>query len=250
MKLSCAAPLTLLVLAIGSIMAVSSVVVVRAQSPTEGADAKAEFMRLRQFDRTGIEPDARKPAKVDEAERNPFGRVSVTEEEGRAEGPVSLTDEQKLKRVLSKMRVGGVSGAPGSYKVLLGPLTLAAGDVLPSLFEGQGETIRVESVGDRKISFVFVERDNAPPRRFEVSIDLKPKVRSLLVGETFLSLIPFDKDGEVALEPLQAAAVGSLTENSKSPPADLQSLVDRSTEFLGDAAPRNLEDEPAESKAE
>ena len=216
----------------------------------QAPDAKAEFMRLRQFDRTGIEPDARKPIEVTESERNPFGRVSVTEEQGIPAGPVTLTDEQKLKRVLSKMKVGGLAGSPGSYRLLLGPLTLRAGDTLPAMFEGQGETVRVESITERKATFVFVERDNASPRRFEVSIDLQPKVRSLLIGDSFLKLVPFDKDGEVALGPLQSPAVTSVTEDSKAPPAELQSLVDRSTELLGDARPRSKDDELAAPRTE
>lgn len=181
---------------------------------------KALDMRLPALDRSALEPEKRTPVEVSEEERNPFGLLAVPPPEEEEEIKIEVeTEEMKIRRILGNMRIAGVSGEPGSYRVLLGSMTLAKGDIVPRLFANQAEKLRVEDITDRQVILSFIERkqqQDLPPRTIGLGIDLTPRIRSLLPGELFTSVVKFDEKGAQALPPLKTEAIESIVEQIKT----------------------------------
>jgi hypothetical protein len=210
------------------------------------AEQKAADMRLPELDRSALEPDKREPATVQEAERNPFGLVSVPAPATREIEPIEAeTEEMRIRRILGNMRISGVSGTEGSYRLLLGSVQLQEGDEVPKLFADQGEILKVRSISERELVLTFDEKDpNLPPRTIGLGFDLKPRPRSLLAGELFRKLVPFTAKGAPALKPLEFPAVQAIVEGAES--AGLESITERSYELMGEASYRRNSDEPSE----
>ena len=166
---------------------------------------KALDMRMPDLDRSALEPQKRTPVAVRGEERNPFGLLSVPPQEEEEVKIEVETEEMKIRRILGNMRVAGLSGSPGSYRVVLGSMQLAEGDLVPRLFANQAERLRVEEINDRQVILTFVERrqqQDLPPRSIGLGIDLTPRVRSLLPGEVFTNVVQFDQKGAPVMEPL------------------------------------------------
>lgn len=210
------------------------------------AEQKAADMRLPELDRSALEPEKREPATVEEGERNPFGLVSVPAPETQEIEPIAAeTEEMRIRRILGNMRVSGLSGSPGSYRVLLGSVQLREGDMLPKLFSDQGETLRVKSISEREVVLTFGEKDpNLPPRTIGLGFDLRPRPSSLLVGDLFRKLVPFTATGAPDLKPLELPAVQAVVDAAEE--SGLQSLTERSFELMGEASFRVTPDEPSE----
>ncbi len=222
-----------------------------AQQEMTPAQQKAADLRLPELDRTALLPERRAPTDVREGERNPFGNVSLPppEEEKEAAPVQAETEEMKIRRVLGNMRITGLAGAPGDYTVLLGPLMLRQGGELPRLFADQAEVLRVSSVTDRDVVLTFAEKDpNLPPRTIGLSIDLKPRVHSLLVGDLFTKTVPFDKRGAPDLKPLDSPAVKQTLDALDK--QGLESLIERRRELMGEASYPPRESEPQSPKSE
>jgi hypothetical protein len=156
-------------------------------------ELKAADMRLPDLDRSALVPDKREPATVLEAERNPFGLVSLPPTEVQETATIQAeTEEERLRRILGNMRVSGMSGSPSAYIVLLGSMQVKEGQRLPKLFADQAELLRVTKVTDREIILSFEEKDaSLPPRTIGLGYDLRPRPQSLLPGEIFGKLVPF-----------------------------------------------------------
>ena len=191
----------------------------QAGAPSAEEEKRAD-MRIPELDRSALEPEKRAPTGVTEGERNPFGLLSVPPPEEEVDVKIEAeTEEMKIRRVLGNMRVTGLSGEPGSYRVLLGTTSLAAGDTVPRLFANQGEVLRVQEITDRQVLVAFVERRaaaDAPPRTLALSIDLQPRVRSVLPGEFFTTVVPFDEKGAQALDPLKTETVETMVKQFKT----------------------------------
>jgi hypothetical protein len=198
------------------------------------AEQKAADMRLPDLDRTALEPEKREPELVREGERNPFGLVSLPPSEvEEVETIQAETEEMRLRRVLGNMRISGVVGSEGAYRILLGPMQLAEGDRLPRLFADQAENLRVASITRREVVLAFEERDpNLPPRTIGLAYDLSARPQSLLPGEIFRKLVPFTTKGAPDLKPLPVPTVDVLVEGAQS--AGLQALTERSRELMGE----------------
>lgn len=207
------------------------------------AEQKAADMRMPALDRSALEPDMREPAKIEEGERNPFGLVSVPQEEAEVKESVQAeTEEMRLRRVLGSMRISGVSGAPGSYRVILGPMHVRNGDTLPKLFADQAETLQVTSISDREVILSFKEKDpDTPPRTIGLSYDLKPRPRALLPGELFQKLVPFTAKGAVDLKPVESPALKAIAEGAEE--GSLQGLTERTFELMGEPWSRKVDEE-------
>jgi hypothetical protein len=208
-----------------------------AQSQTNTAPAPVEVLAPNppspRPDRSLLRPQAKQPVNLQAGERNPFGLVSAAApEETAAGGMGEETEESKLRRVLANMRISGRSGTAGNYQVLLGPMVLRKGDRLPQLFADQAEVLRVEEITDREVTLAFVESDPSMlPRTFGVSIDVSPRVRSLMPGEAFRQVVTMTPQGKVDLPPVQTAGVGAFLQGAEE--QRFESLVDRSFELLG-----------------
>jgi hypothetical protein len=213
------------------------------------AEQKAEDMRIPELDRSAMEPERREPATVVEGERNPFGLVSLPPEEVQeVEQIASETEEMRIRRILANMRISGVSGSPGSYRVVLGSMQLEQGETLPKLFVDQAEVLRVQSIGEREIILAFEEKaPGLPARTIGLSYDLTPRPQSLLSGELFKKLVPFTPKGSPDLKPLEVPAVKAIAEGAEK--SGLQGLTERSHELMGEASPRSS-DESAPKKSD
>jgi hypothetical protein len=213
------------------------------------AEQKAADMRIPELDRSAMEPERREPATVVEGERNPFGLVSLPPEEvEEVEQIASETEEMRIRRILANMRISGVSGSPGSYRVVLGSMQLKDGETLPKLFVDQAEVLRVQSIGEREIILAFEEKaPGLPARTIGLSYDLTPRPQSLLSGELFKKLVPFTPKGSPDLKPLEVPAVKAIAEGAEK--SGLQGLTERSHELMGEATPRSS-DESAPKKSD
>ena len=213
------------------------------------AEQKAADMRIPELDRSAMEPERREPATVVEGERNPFGLVSLPPEQvEEVEQIASETEEMRIRRILANMRISGVSGSPGSYRVVLGSMQLKDGKVLPKLFADQAEVLRVQSIGEREIILAFEEKvTGLPARTIGLSYDLTPRPQSLLSGELFKKLVPFTPKGAPDLKPLEVPAVKAIAEGAEK--SGLQGLTERSHELMGEASPRSS-DESAPKKSD
>ena len=198
------------------------------------AEQKAADMRLPELDRTALEPERREPAKVVEGERNPFGLVSLPPAEvEETESIQAETEEMRLRRILGNMRISGVIGTEGSYRVLLGPMQLKAGDRLPKLFADQAEKLTVASISGREVVLTFEEKDpTIPPRTIGLGYDLAPRPQSLLPGEIFRELVPFTAKGAPDLKPLEIPAVKAIAEGAEA--GGLQGFTERSFQLMGE----------------
>lgn len=208
----------------------------RAQQLTP-EQQKAADMRMPKLDRSELQPEKRKPTEVTESERNPFGLIGVPGAPAGAAPTAAApeTEEQKLRRILRNMRISGVSGAPGSYRVLLGSMSVREGDILPRLFSDQAEILRVKSITEREIVLAFVEKDDGrPPRTLGLGINIRPDVRSIMLGDTFTNLVSFDAQGMPNVDPMSSAGVESYLKGVED--QGKQSIVDRSFKLMGDTA--------------
>jgi len=213
------------------------------------AEKKAADMRIPELDRSAMAPERREPATVVEGERNPFGLVSLPPEEVQeVEQIASETEEMRIRRILANMRISGISGSPGSYRVVLGSMQLKDGEILPKLFADQAEVLRVQSIGEREIILAFVEKaPGLPARTIGLGYDLTPRPQSLLSGELFKKLVPFTPKGAPDLKPLEVPAVKAIAEGAEK--SGLQGLTERSHELMGEASPRSS-DESAPKKSD
>lgn len=212
------------------------------------AEQKAADMRLPDLDRSALEPDKREPATVQEAERNPFGLVSLPPTEVEETATIQAeTEEERLRRILGNMRVSGMSGSPGAYLVLLGSMQIKEGQRLPKLFADQAELLRVTKVTDREIILSFEEKDaSVPPRTIGLGYDLRPRPQSLLPGEIFGKLVPFTSKGARDLKPLEVPAVKAIAEGAEA--AGLQGLTERAFELMGEPSFRREDEKTEEAK--
>jgi hypothetical protein len=213
------------------------------QNQPSPEEQKAADLRMPELDRSALEPEMREPVEVAEGERNPFGLVGAPDGVEGPARPLVETEEQKLRRILGSMRVSGLSGSPGNYRVLLGSLLVREGEALPRLFADQAEVLRVAVITEREVTLAFVEEQtNKPARTIGLGMDLKPQVRSMLAGEVFRKLVPFKPTGEANVPPISSEAVQFYLNAAER--NGLQSLVDRDVEFMGDASAK-----PPEKKA-
>lgn len=210
------------------------------------AEQKVADMRLPELDRTALAPEKREPAKVLETERNPFGLVSLPPPE--SEEPETIeaeTEEMKLRRVLGNMRISGVTGMAGDYRVLIGSMQLRQGETVPKMFSDQAEILRVETITDREVILSFAEKDpSLPPRTIGLAYDLRPRPQSLLPGEIFGKLVPFTPKGAPDLKPLENRAVKAISKGAES--GGFQGFIERSVEAMGEPVFRQADEKTTE----
>lgn len=201
-------------------------------------EEKRADMRIPELDRSALEPEKRNPTGVNEGERNPFGLMAAPKTEEKPEVKIEVeTEEMKIRRVLANMRVTGISGQPGSYRVLLGTIQLAKGDIVPRLFADQGEVVQVQDITDRQLVLSFVERkqqNDMPPRMIGLPVDLQPSVRSVLPGDLFTNVVKFDEKGAQAMDPLKTDSVDSMVKAFETNQLT-EALIEHRRQFLGES---------------
>jgi hypothetical protein len=209
------------------------------------AEQKAADMRLPELDRSALQPEKREPETVREGERNPFGLIVLPKEEEEVVETVQTeTEEMRIRRILVNMRISGLSGSEGSYRAILGPMSIKEGDTLPKLFANQAEVLRVAKITDREVVLSFAEKDtNLPPRTLALGFDLQPRPNALLAGEFFKKLVPFTAKGVPDLKPVEMPSVKAVIEGAEA--SNLEGLVERSSELMGDPSYRSGYEAPS-----
>jgi len=129
-----------------------------------------------------IFPDEKAPELVKPEEENPF--VAIVKEESKQDQTSS--EENRVKERLLALSVVGASPRADSYRVQLGDLILEAGMVLPSFLPEQEVFLRVNTITEKEIEFVWLEKTKTglPPRTLTMPIQIKPSVRYALPGQS------------------------------------------------------------------
>ncbi len=124
----------------------------------------------------GLLPEDKTPVVVVEDERNPFGKRSAkvaTKVQEEVE-----SEESKIRAVVGRLSLGGMTHGYGVVKVLVGSFTVAEGGMLPDVIPDQTEKVKVLSVSADKVELGFVDKDgSAETRKITLGFDLKPTVR-------------------------------------------------------------------------
>jgi nucleoid-associated protein YgaU len=128
-----------------------------------------------------IFPDEKAPETVKPEEENPFVAITELEEED-----VSNSEENKIKELILAMKVVGASLRPQGYRVQLGDMILQAGMVVPPFMPDQTVQLRVNSITEDQIEFVWMEKTKTglPPRTLLMPIKMKPSVRYAMPGQS------------------------------------------------------------------
>lgn len=128
-----------------------------------------------------IFPDEKAPETVKPEEENPFVAVTDLDEED-----VSNSEENKIKELILAMKVVGASLRPQGYRVQLGDMILEAGMVVPSFMPDQSVQLRVNTITEDQIEFVWMEKTKTglPPRTLVMPIRMKPSVRYAMPGQS------------------------------------------------------------------
>jgi len=174
-------------------------------------------------------PTGRVPIVLQSGVRNPFGQVATAQEPTAIEA--TETEESRLRRIISFLKVGGVSGSRDNRRVLLGSLILRPGDSLPPLIENQQEVLRVQSINGNSVVLSFVDKETgAEPRLFGIPIRIQtPRVTQMLYGEAVENLGNFGKPARANV--LQLKGVQDFIAGSKA--VELLNVTDRKFDLMG-----------------
>jgi hypothetical protein len=150
------------------------------------------------------------------------------------------SEEARLRRIFSDLRVAGVSGSGSEKKVLLGTLILRQGKTVPNLLRDQAEVLKVSEISEESVKITFEDREaGAEPRLIVIPLRQKPVVTQLLFGETFEQM----GGGGAALPTLKSEQAQAIIDDAKS--VDLINMTTRTVELMG---PTENEKVPASSE--
>lgn len=172
-----------------------------------------------------IFPDEKAPELVKAEEDNPF--VAVVKEEAKEDQTSS--EENLVKERLLSLRVVGASPRGDGYRVQLGDMILESGMVLPAFLPEQEVFLRVNTITDKEIEFVWLEKKKTglPPRTLTMPIEIKPTVLYVLPGQGVK-----EKGGERAYGRHDAHANALLAASKAEPPKRGEVLEDPAVEGL------------------
>lgn len=144
-----------------------------AQEGAGTADLKLEYAL--------IYPDEKAPELVKPEEENPFIALADLN----AKEDTGSSEENTVKDRLLNMKVVGFSKRPKGYRVQLGDISLEEGMIVPPFLPDQSVALRVNSISDSEIEFVWLEkqRTGLPPRTLLMPIRMRPVVRQMLPGQ-------------------------------------------------------------------
>ncbi len=171
-------------------------------------------------------PSGRRFIELKPSERNPFGQQVETE--AQVVAMETESEEARLRRILSGLRVVGVSGSGAGRSVLLGTLILRQGKPVQNLLRNQAEVLKVSEISDETVKIVFQDRDTSvEPRVILIPLRQKPMVTQLLFGEAFEQM----GGAGPALPPLKSDRAQAIIDDAKS--VDLINLTTRSFDLMG-----------------
>ncbi len=127
-----------------------------------------------------ILPEEKAPEVVKPSEPNPFSKADnhAIKEDG-ASG-----EENRVREILSSLPITGyVDGGIEGPRVLVGPMKLRRGDLVPKVLAEQSVMLRVNSISREQIDLIWVEKkikSGLAPRVVTLPVRVKPKVRIAL----------------------------------------------------------------------
>jgi len=173
-------------------------------------------------------PSGRTFTELREGERNPFGQQISVQPQIVEE---SESEEARLRRIVSSVKISGVSESAGKKRVLLGSMILQVGDILPPLIRGQQESLRVSSIDSERILLAFVERDpGIESRQITIPLEMTPRVNQFLYGEAVEKLMNPDASADGSEIPV--AGVDEFFKGSSD--ASLQNVTNRKFQMMGE----------------
>jgi len=175
-------------------------------------------------------PTDREVVELKSNERNPYVGQSLAVPATDAEE--TITEETRIRRVLSVLKVGGVSGSGENTRVLLGPLILKKETKLPPFFRNQIEELYVSAISSGTIEVSFRENDpQTEPRRVFISLNMTPRNQMLLVGEAVEILIPPSAESNSGIPNMEFGGANLFLQGTKE--ADFQNIVNPQTDMMG-----------------
>lgn len=173
----------------------------------------------------GMLPTDRESIELSSTERNPYSSTVKTDVVG--DFQESVSEESRLRRIISLLKVGGLSGSGDNARVLLGSMILKPGLKLPPLVRDQFEELTVKSISPKELLLTFLERDVAvEPRDIVIALQPKPKVGQLLYGESLEKLTNSANIAEIV-----SPAVSKFLEDSTQ--VELQNFTTSKVELMG-----------------
>ncbi len=171
-----------------------------------------------------ILPEEKTPETLKPSDPNPYSKKL------KAGNDESSSEENAVREVLMGLPVTGISNDPdGGKRIMLGPIRLERGMIVPQVLPEQGVRLKVNSVSDSAVELVWIEKKNTglPPRTLILPFNVKPTVRHQLPVATakprgneaaaqsqFAAIIPAAPPAPTG----QVSAVGESTPPPAPPP--------------------------------
>lgn len=129
-----------------------------------------------------IFPDEKAPEQVRPEEENPFVAISDLD----AKQDIGNSEENQVKEKLLSLEIVGASPRADGYRVQLGDMILEAGMLVPPFLPDQSVQLRVNTITDTEIEFIWLERQRTglPPRTLIMPMQIKPVIRYALSGQS------------------------------------------------------------------
>lgn len=126
-----------------------------------------------------ILPEEKTPESIKPTENNPFSKTAGNEADE------SSSEENAVRDVLMSLTISGVSNdASGNKRLMLGPMKLERGMIVPPVLADQAVHLRVNAITDEALELVWIEKKNTglPPRALIIPFNVKPTIRTRLAG--------------------------------------------------------------------
>lgn len=145
--------------------------IVSAQAVEEAEGGRVEYQL--------ILPEEKIPESIKPTENNPFSKSAGKEEDE------SSSEENAVRDLLLQLHISGVSNdASGNRRLMLGPMKLERGMVVPPVLPDQAVHLRVNAISEEALELVWIEKKNTglPPRPLIIPFNVKPTIRTRLAG--------------------------------------------------------------------
>ena len=131
-------------------------------------------------DSVGDLPNMRQGVTVLPGAPSPYG---LPEQKKVASAKKQYSQEDQIREILLSLPVTGVIG--NGKKVLLHDITLEEGEIVESVILKQTEILLVKEITPEKVIIEWIEqRQRKTPRTLEIPIDLSPRVKALIAGQS------------------------------------------------------------------
>jgi len=167
------------------VQALSSVLFLLSWSVTFQSAAQEDVLaaaeRLK-VDYQLIFPDEKAPEQVRPEEDNPFVALADLS----AKQDIGNSEENRVKEKLLGLEIVGASPRADGYRVQVGDMILEAGMLVPPFLPDQSVQLRVNTITDTEIEFIWLERQRTglPPRTLIMPMRIKPVIRYALSGQS------------------------------------------------------------------